>query len=124
MPTPSLLPIPLRLLIRHGVTFTQVLRWGDASGPVDLSGWEAKLVARRFHGAETVLLETSTADGGIALGADGTVTIVLDAPDTYLIPATRRGVYELRLEDPGGVSVLFAAGEIVVRPTVIDQELP
>jgi hypothetical protein len=108
----------LDLVIEQGATWTVPLTWEADGAPVDLTGWSARLQVRASHAHTSVLLELTSAGGGIALGgAAGTVTPGLDAAATAGLTWST-GVYDLELVAPGGAVTRLTEGRVTVRPEV------
>lgn len=106
--------VPFKIL--QGETCDQVTVWktGTPAAPVDLTGCTARMQVREEIASPVVLLELTTANGGIVLGGTaGTVRKFMSATETAAIQWTA-GVYDLEIEFPdatvrrlmsGGVSV-------------------
>lgn len=117
------LPIREPLVINQGATFRRRFRWSLDGTPVDLTGWTARMEARRFPAAATVLAEL-TETAGITLGADGHIDLLLTAAETAALPPTR-AVYDLRLTQPGaGDTIPFLVGPFTVRAAVTRDDAP
>lgn len=119
------LPVSWRLTIPQGATFRRQFAWSVGGLAPDLSTWSAHMQIRRHPASETVLADlTSEADGGITLGADGTIEVLLTAAQTAELPATR-GVYDLRLTQPAGGDVVpFLTGLCIITPAVTREVAP
>ena len=74
------------------------------------------MTVRPFVGASTTTVVASTDNGRISLGAQGRVTVVLDASITADIAASRY-VYDLVL-DSGGTITRILEGKFVVTGAV------
>lgn len=107
------------LEIAQGETLAQTFVWqNDAGQPVDLTGYTARMQVRERHESQTVLLELTTANGGIQLGgASGTITLSMSATQTAAL-TWRRGVYDLELVSPAGVVTRLLEGVATVSPEV------
>jgi len=80
---------------------------------VDLIGWSGKQEIRPDINSDVVLNSLTTENGGITLGADGTITRhITAAQSTAMGPL--QGVYILELTDPSGVVTRFAQGTACV----------
>lgn len=106
-------------VIEQGATFKQRIVWKDSSSvPVNLTGYSARMQARRSKTATEVLVELTTANGRIALGgAAGTIdlTIPADVTDTF---TWTRGLFDLELVKPNGEVVRLLRGEFTVSSGV------
>lgn len=91
----------LSLKVDQGATFSKVVVWKTGTPPavVDLTGCTARMQVRGKLTDTAVLLELTTANGGIALGgAAGTVTINLSATQTAAITWVT-AVYDLEIDE-------------------------
>lgn len=108
------------LLIEQGATFRQTFTWqtGSPSVPVDLTGYSAHMQVRDAPGTLPVLLDLSTANGGIVLGGTaGTVTLYASATTTAAL-AWSKGRFDLDLTAPNGDVIRLLQGGVVVSPEV------
>lgn len=88
--------------------------------PMDVSAYTARMQIRATQTSTTVLAELTTENGGIVLGADGTITLYLSAEATALLTFTK-AVYDLELIAPGSpaiVSRVFEGSVIMGRKEV------
>jgi hypothetical protein len=101
-----------------GATFTQVIKWKDASKtPIDLDGYTAEMVVREKTTASNVVLTLSTANGRITLGGDdGTITLSVPADDMDI--AANQYTYILELTSVSGEVTRLLMGVFIVRPDV------
>ncbi len=113
----------LNLEIEQGTTETIELTWlDDSTGlPKDLTNYTAKMQVRSDVGDPNVLLEYSTANGGISLGdVTGVVTIFIMPTDTTnftTIPEWHRGVYDLLLtQGTTNAVTCVARGYFIIIP--------
>ena len=116
---------PKDLKIEQGATYRLPFQWcaknpdGSVGAPHDITGWSARMQIREKVASETFLLEATTGNGRIALGgADGRITIVLDAETTMLL-AVKKAVYDLELADtelPVPNVYRLLQGSIVIDP--------
>jgi hypothetical protein len=83
--------------IAYGDTWRTTLTYKVGGEPVDLSDYTAVLTVS--DGTEDVFALSTETDGGLVLGADGTIAI------EYQLEATQKGKYELRLvlTSPDGI---------------------
>ena len=110
----------LNLKVDQGATFSKVVVWktGTPAAVVNLTGCTARMQVRNKLTDPVVLLELTTANGGIALGgAAGTVTINLSATQTAAI-AWVTAVYDMEIIYSNGVVRRLLAGSVAVSPEV------
>ena len=113
-------PAKLKLTIYQGATFRKRLTWsaGTPAVPVDLTGCTARMQVRPEVESPMVLLELTTANGGIALGGvAGTIELYVSDDASTLFTWTA-GVWDLEIEFPGGDVRRLAQGSISVSPEV------
>ena len=113
-------PAKLKLTIYQGATFRKRLTWsaGTPAVPVDLTGCTARMQVRPEVESSTVLLELTTANGGITLGGvAGTIELFVSDDASTLFTWTA-GVWDLEIEFPGGDVRRLAQGSISVSPEV------
>ena len=113
-------PAKLKLTIYQGATFRKRLTWsvGTPAVPVDLTGCTARMQVRPEVESPMVLLELTTANGGIALGGvAGTIELYVSDDASTLFTWTA-GVWDLEIEFPGGDVRRLAQGSIGVSPEV------
>jgi hypothetical protein len=92
--------------------------------PVDLTGYTARMQIRASVGAQTVLLELTTENGGITLGgAAGMVTRTITEAQAAAVGFTS-GVYDLELVDADGAVTRLAEGLVSVSPEVTRDPAP
>lgn len=115
-------PERTKVVLDQNSTFELVVTWLDASGvPVDITDYEAKLVAKASYDADAEVLFTLTdGTGEITLGGDnGVITCELPPADTAdLTPGNY--VYDLLVKSGGGKVYKVLAGDLVVRPGVAE----
>lgn len=112
------LPLQVRWSIRAGSDFAATYQWvADGTAP-DLSGWDARLVARSYVGARTELVDWDVTDGHITLGADGSVRIEAPGEETVDFKWSE-AVADLDLVAHNGAKVPFLRAHISVSPAVI-----
>lgn len=99
----------------QGATFARVLNWRNADGsPISIVGYSAKMQVRESKAATAVVLELSSANGGITLGgAAGTITLSATATSTTAL-AIGSYVYDLELTGPDGVVTRLIEGAFLV----------
>lgn len=133
-------PVKVQLQIYQGATFTKRFGWGSypyavterngvivnlATGrpapssdyiAVNLTGWAARMQARRTVGDDTVLFELTSGNGGIVLG-NGTIDVRISAQETSAY-AWKNGVWDLELIAPDGTVTRLLEGGVSVSPEV------
>lgn len=110
----------LPITILKGETFRRQHVWkaGIPALPVDITGCSARMQVRSVVDDATVLLELSTANGGIALGgAAGTITLQLSAAATTALTWVR-GVYDLEITLSDASVRRLLEGSVKVKPEV------
>ena len=122
------LPFALNMTIYQGATWRRSFRWLPAGTPADLTGWSGRMQIRADPpDAETengdadpgdMLLELTTTNGGIALGADGVIALYATDTATATLPTYTSNRYDLELVNPGGEVTRWCMGRITVSPQV------
>lgn len=110
------------LVIEQGATFVFNINWiqSDATTPVDITGFTARMHVRDSVDAAATLIEFTTENSRIVLGdAAGTIQLSMTATDTAALSFTN-GVYDLELVDTGGTGDVtrLTYGGVEVRPEV------
>lgn len=103
--------------------------WDVTLGPItvgtavaNLTGYDARLMARESYPGTVVALNMGTADGSIVLGGTaGTVRLIQTATQTAALGsaagyATVQYVYDLELQSGGGEVTRLLQGIITVAP--------
>lgn len=109
----------LNLEIEQGTTWSTVLTWKIGGVAVNLTGYTARLQARRRPDSATQLLSlTSSPAAGITLGGvAGTITLTLSATATAALhPGCY--VYDLELVSAGGEVTRLVEGQWIVKAEV------
>lgn len=111
----------LPLHIEQGATKTFGLVWShgdsvDDATPYDLTGCTARMQIRNKVNTP-VLLEATTENGDITLGADGVIAVKLSDEKTDLLTVTK-AVYDLEVEFPGGDVARVVEGQVTISPNV------
>lgn len=104
--------------VHQGETFDPELTWsaGDA-GPVDLTGYGARMQLRKEPGDAEVAVELTEANGGIVLGAIGTIRLLLTpAQTTALVRGTY--YYDLIMTEPGGAQRTLLEGSFKLQRAI------
>jgi|GEM_PF-1295348 len=92
----------------RGKTLGFNIIWGGAS-PIDITGYQASLQARSQNG--TILLDLSTANGGITLdGPNGKLSLLASPALTNQV--AKPGWYEVELTTPSGDVYRVISGKI------------
>lgn len=94
--------------IRQGDTWAQELVYADASGAgVNLTGWTARMMARKSPSDDSPIFDLTTANQGIVFtdALNGKLELRRTAAQTQaLTPGSYH--YDLRLTKPDGVTVI------------------
>lgn len=103
----------LDLVIEQGATFQKKLIWQDASGnPIDITGYIARMHIREELDSATILVELTTVNGRISLGgSNGEIDLLISASDTEALTFSS-AVYDLELEDTGGIVTRLVEGKV------------
>lgn len=108
-------------VIERGATFAPapiVWKHGANALPVDLTGYTARLQVRESVTATDVLLELSTANGGISITPlEGSIALSLSATATAAITWVS-GVYDLELTSSTGFVRRLLKGKFKVTQEV------
>lgn len=105
----------------QGSTLSRTILWRDpAKKPILLNGYKARMKVRTTASSPEVILELTTENGRISLGATNG-NIVLTVPDEVMasIPSDKY-VYDLELLAPSSDIYIYKLlyGNFVVRPEV------
>ena len=108
----------LNITFEQGTSFDMVYTWTDANGnPIDLTGYQAKLIVATDLINKTQILLFSSGDDGtpntsITLGgAAGTVEVQAEASATTAMTFST-GVYALIVQDGSGTTTKLLEGAI------------
>ncbi len=106
-------------LIEQGATFQREIFYKDSLGnPVNMTGYAARMQARRNKSSPTVLLDATIGNSRLAINPLlGKITINLPASLTATFTWSR-GVYDIELESPTGFVTRLLEGEISVSREV------
>jgi hypothetical protein len=105
--------------IYAGATFDRTISLGTA---YDLTGYDARLMARESYPGTAVMISMGTADGSIVVGGTaGTVRLIQTATQTAALGSaagyvTANYVYDLELESGGGEVTRLLQGVISIQP--------
>lgn len=107
------------LAIEQGANWALTLTYRIDGTAVDLTGYTARMQARRRLQATTKLLDlTSSPAAGITLGGvAGTIAIALTAAQTTVLDPGD-AVYDLELVSAGGAVTRLVEGLLTIRPEV------
>lgn len=113
-------PASVDLTIYQGATFSREFRWqtGTPAADVNLTGYTARMQIRRKLTDEDVVLELTTANGGIVItnAAQGRFTLNATATQTEALEI-RSGVYDVEFVSGATVTRLLQ-GAVTVSPEV------
>jgi hypothetical protein len=104
----------------QGATFSRSITWKDSAKKViNITGYTARMHVRTTASAPTTVLELTTENDRIEIiGAQGKITLTVDASDMSDIEPDKY-VYDLEIEAPvTGVVHRIIQGNFVVRPEV------
>lgn len=114
-------PAKLKLTIYQGATFRKRLTWKGplpTQTPIDLTGCTARMQVRPEIESATVLLELTTANGGITLGGvAGTIELFV-SDDASTLFTWLSGVWDLEIEFASGEVRRLVQGTVSVSPEV------
>lgn len=113
-------PGRLNLTILQGATFRHDLTWKTGNPPdvVNLSGYLARMQMRAKVSDAVVLIELTTANGGIVLDPlNGGIAIYISAADTASL-AFKKAFYDLEMIAPNGDVIRLVEGIVIVSPEV------
>lgn len=100
--------------VLQGATFEETITWSDENGPVNLTGYTARMQAREEYESATAFIDLTTGNGGITLGgAAGTIVLLLSATATAAITA-EHGYYDLELVSASGRVYRLLQGDICI----------
>ena len=96
------LPIKRKLTILQGATFRKRWTWKPGGVPMNFTGCKARMQVRAEIDSTAVLLELTTENGGIVLGAEpGAIDLYIKATDTAAI-TWESGVFDLEIQYAAG----------------------
>lgn len=114
------LPIKRKLTILQGATFRKRWTWKPGGVPMDFTGCKARMQVRAEIDSTAVLLELTTENGGIVLGAEpGTIDLYIGAVQTAAIN-WEGGVFDLEIQYASGPDNVgrFVYGSVTVSREV------
>lgn len=101
----------------QGADFRREFTWKDSDGvAIDLAGCTMKMQVRKNVNS-TVLIELTTENGRITVGADGIFNLFIAADDTELLPAGSY-LYDLKMTNEEGAVTRVLQGTFVVVPQI------
>jgi hypothetical protein len=105
--------------IEQGATWRKQTTYKDSNlVPYDLTGFKAKMQARRSYAAPDPIIDLTTENGGITLGGTaGTINLFLSATQTAAL-YVYQGIYDLDLISPGGDVLRYLQGYIDISQGV------
>lgn len=112
------LPIKRKLTILQGATFRKRWTWKPGGVPMDFTGCKARMQVRAEIDDTVVLLELTTENGGIVLGAEpGAIDLYIGATATAAI-VWDTGKFDLEIQyasGPDDVDRLIYGSVVVSR---------
>ena len=89
---------PLTLTIYRGATFRWSVVYADASGPVDLTGYSARMVGRLSATADDSVFDWGTSSGEITIdGPSGAISVEVSSSDTGDLSWSGAAVWDIVL---------------------------
>ncbi len=103
----------LDLCLYRSDNFSHQITWVDSTTgvPIDLTGYTAKMEARRKVGG-TILMAATETSGLVLGGVAGTIDILLTPAQTNV--AFRDNVYDLEATSPASVVTTLTQGDFTV----------
>jgi hypothetical protein len=106
------------ITIEQGSGFSLPLTYEAPEGSlVDFTGSTGRLHVRSKYGATDKLIELTTENGGIELGADGSIELNMTAVQTAALTFSR-GVYDLEIVPPAGEPYKIIKGNVYLKREV------
>jgi hypothetical protein len=107
---------PVEFTVTRGDSFHRQITWSDDNGPVNLTGYTARMQIRASYTSATALISLTQASGLTLGGAAGTIDINITSNQTTALAA---GTYVYDLEMTYGATVkTILKGTFVVTPQV------
>lgn len=105
--------------IQQGATFRLPLQWLANNVPVDLTGCAVRMQVRERAGADAVLLELSTSNGGALItdAANGRFELVMTDEATAAL-TWPRGAYDVLIIHADGSVTRILQGGVTVSPGI------
>jgi hypothetical protein len=111
------LPVTADETIIQGATYRRSWVWTRDGVPVDMTGWLGRMQVRADYKSAEVLLELTTDNGGMTLGADGSITLYASDETTAAMQSAGRYDIELEMPDDGDV-IRWRQGKMGLSPEV------
>lgn len=106
------------LTLYQGKTISIPLVWGGST-PIDVTGFSAKLCAKKSFRATTFLTEFTVGNGRVSIGTtNGLITFNMTAADSASLAAPLQGVYEIEVTSATNVVYSALSGKFIVSPEV------
>jgi hypothetical protein len=100
--------------LEQGATFSRTLTYKIDDVAVNLTGYTARMKAKRRFDDVSPLINLTTENGGITLGGSaGTITLTMSATDTAAL-SFDTAFYDLELVSGGGVVTRLVRGTIAL----------
>lgn len=112
-----MVPGKYNMICPQGSTFDLSMRYLLDEQEVDLTTHSAKMQVREKHTSENALIELSSSNGLITLGADSTIKLLISSVVTATFPA-KEYVYDLEVTDTQGHTDRIIEGLFIVTPEV------
>lgn len=118
---PTVETVKATLNIYRNLPWAQKLQYLDADGrPINLTGWEAKLVVSDKLVGGTALHTFSHLDGSIVLG-NGTIELKIPLAATINAFTWTTGIGHLVLQQPGELPKVVAFFAFTIQPSTTDE---
>ncbi len=106
-------------VIEQRATWARRLKWTDSKGKaINLTGCIVRMHIRKTAESLDLIFDLSTVNGRITVNAlAGVIDLQIDADDTDAM-TFGSGVYDVKVEFPGGQEVRLLEGSIKVSPGV------
>ena len=103
----------LDLIIDKGSTYKKTFTYQTANRtPIDLTGYTARMQARKSYNSTNAIIDLTTENGGISIIAlEGKISLYISSIETSAI-GEASGVYDLELIAPNGDISKFIRGTV------------
>lgn len=102
---------------RQGSTFTETLTVRISGNPLNITGYQARMMVRSTPSSPTVILNLTTENGKISItGASGTINLNIGATEMDAV-SPRSYRYDLELVS-GDTVIPLLEGAFIVKPQV------
>lgn len=108
--------------INQGTTFKKNIFWknADTNEAMNLTGYTARMQARRSYTDDTVLFDLTSTNGLIQLTPTlGKIVITIPATQTSTFTDWTRAKYSLRVTSPDGTVTRLLEGDITLAKDII-----